>query len=202
MSSTSWTEADLARLFRDNGEARFARRIARAVVAARPIETTVALAEVVRDAIPAAARRTGGHPPGGSSRPCASPSTRSWRSCPDAIDAALAALVPGGRCAVISYHSGEDRIAKERFRLAVTGGCAVPPGLPCVCGAVPTVRLLTRGARRPTRPGDGRQPAGRERPPAGGRAPARAPTAGPSAATGRHAMTLPIAAQPTTRPDG
>jgi 16S rRNA (cytosine1402-N4)-methyltransferase len=61
----------------------------------------------------------------------------------------LHALVPGGRCVVISYHSGEDRIAKDRLRYAATGGCQCPPGLPCACGAVPSVRLLTRGALRP-----------------------------------------------------
>ena len=147
-----WSEAALARLFRDNGEPRFAHRIARAVVAARPIETTVAFSEVVRNAIPAAARRTGGHPSRRVFQAVRIAVNDELAILPDAIDSAIAALGPRGRCAVISYHSGEDRIAKERFRLAVTGGCECPPGLPCACGAVPTVRLLTRGARRPTQP--------------------------------------------------
>jgi 16S rRNA (cytosine1402-N4)-methyltransferase len=145
-----WSEADLARLFRDHGETRFASRIARAVVANRPIETTVALSEVVRRAIPAAARRTGGHPARRVFQAVRVAVNEELEILPDAIDAALAALRPGGRAAVISYHSGEDRIIKERFRLAVTGGCECPPGLPCGCGAVPLVRLVTRGARRPS----------------------------------------------------
>jgi 16S rRNA (cytosine1402-N4)-methyltransferase len=51
----------------------------------------------------------------------------------------------------LAYHSGEDRLIKSRFVLAATGGCTCPPGLPCVCGAVPEGRLLNRGARKPTR---------------------------------------------------
>src|SRR4029077_7351244 len=65
-----------------------------------------------------------------------------------ALDQAIEVLVPGGRCAVLAYHSGEDRIVKDRFRTAETGGCVCPPGLPCVCGAQPVVRLLRRGARK------------------------------------------------------
>jgi 16S rRNA (cytosine1402-N4)-methyltransferase len=120
------------------------------VVAARPIQTTVEFAEVVRDAIPAAVRRTGGHPARRVFQAVRIAVNDELAILPGAIDSAIAALRPGGRCVVISYHSGEDRIAKERFRVAVTGGCECPPGLPCGCGAVPTVRLLTRGARRPT----------------------------------------------------
>jgi 16S rRNA (cytosine1402-N4)-methyltransferase len=67
-----------------------------------------------------------------------------------ALDQAIEVLVPGGRCAVLAYHSGEDRIVKERFREAETGGCVCPPGLPCVCGAEPLVRLIRRGARKPS----------------------------------------------------
>jgi 16S rRNA (cytosine1402-N4)-methyltransferase len=146
----SWSEAELAELFRANGEARFARRIARAIVGARPLTDTVALAEVVRNAIPAAARRTGGHPARRVFQAVRIAVNQELEVLPAALDTAIQRLVPGGRCVVLSYHSGEDRIVKERFRVAATGGCVCPPGLPCVCGARPTVRLLTKGARRPT----------------------------------------------------
>jgi 16S rRNA (cytosine1402-N4)-methyltransferase len=146
----SWPESALTHLFRANGEPRFARRLAKAVVAARPIESTARLSEVVRDAIPAAARRTGGHPARRVFQAIRVAVNEELDILPGALDAALSALAPGGRCVVISYHSGEDRITKERFRLGATGGCQCPPGLPCVCGAVPTLRLLTRGAQRPS----------------------------------------------------
>jgi 16S rRNA (cytosine1402-N4)-methyltransferase len=145
-----WSERDLAELFRDHGEARFGTRIARAIVAARPLSTTAELAEVVRAAIPAPARRTGGHPARRVFQAVRVAVNEELDILPDAIDSALDRLQPAGRCVVLSYHSGEDRIVKERFRAAATGDCVCPPGLPCVCGAQPTVRLLTRGARKPT----------------------------------------------------
>jgi 16S rRNA (cytosine1402-N4)-methyltransferase len=145
-----WAEARLARLFREHGETRFAGRIAGRIVAARPISTTTELAGIVRDAIPAAARRTGGHPARRVFQALRVAVNDELDILPGALDAVIERLVPGGRCAVLAYHSGEDRIVKERFREAVTGGCVCPPGLPCVCGADPKVRLLTRGARRPS----------------------------------------------------
>jgi 16S rRNA (cytosine1402-N4)-methyltransferase len=143
-------EPELVRLLLANGEGRFARRIARAIVAARPLTTTVELAEVVKAAIPAAARRTGGHPARRAFQAVRIAVNDELALLPGALDAAIGRLAPGGRCVVLSYHSGEDRLVKERFVTASTGGCICPPGLPCVCGAVPTVRLLTRGSRRPT----------------------------------------------------
>jgi 16S rRNA (cytosine1402-N4)-methyltransferase len=145
-----WSADELARLFAANGEARFARRIARAIVAARPFATTTELAEVIRDAIPAAARRTGGHPARRVFQAIRIAVNQELAILPAAIDAALERLVVGGRCVVLSYHSGEDRIVKDRFLAAATGGCVCPPGLPCVCGAEPWARLLNRGARRPS----------------------------------------------------
>jgi len=146
-----WEENAIASLLRDNGESRFASRIARAIVAARPLSTTVELAETVRSAIPAAARRTGGHPARRVFQAIRIAVNEELDILPAALDAALSRLAPGGRCVVLAYHSGEDRIVKERFRMAATGGCVCPPGLPCVCGAEPEVRLLTRGARKPSR---------------------------------------------------
>jgi 16S rRNA (cytosine1402-N4)-methyltransferase len=145
-----WSVDELTRLFAENGEARFARRIARAIEASRPLTTTTELANVIRDAIPAAARRTGGHPARRVFQAIRIAVNEELAILPGAIDAVLPRLVVGGRCVVLSYHSGEDRIVKDRFLAAATGGCVCPPGLPCVCGATPWARLLNRGARRPS----------------------------------------------------
>jgi len=142
-------EADLTRLLVANGEGRLARRIARAVAAARPLPSTAALARVVADAVPAAARRRG-HPARRVFQALRIAVNEELEVLPVALDAALARLAPRGRCIVLSYHSGEDRLVKERFVAAATGGCTCPPGLPCVCGAEPSARLLNRGARRPS----------------------------------------------------
>ena len=122
---------------------------------------TAELAEIVRDGDPG-----GDPPPRRPSGPAHVPgdprsrSTPSSSSCRAALDAAIDATVPGGRIAVLSYHSGEDRIVKDRFRRA-TGVCDCPPDLPCVCGARQRMRLV-RGI--PRRPSDGR---------AGGQSPRR-----------------------------
>lgn len=142
-----WGEARLAALFAEHGEERFARRIARAVVAARPLFRTDVLAEVVAGALPAAVRRRG-HPARRVFQALRVAVNEELEQLPGAIDDAIAALAPGGRCVVLAYHSGEDRIVKERFRQAATGGCVCPPGLPCGCGARPLVRLLTRSSRQ------------------------------------------------------
>ena len=141
---------ELTRLFRESGETRFARRIAKAVIAARPVTTTGQLADVVRTAIPAATRRTGGHPARRVFQALRIEVNRELEILPHAIDTAIERLVSEGRLVVLAYHSGEDRIVKDRLRGAATGDCTCPPGLPCVCGAVPTVRLLNRGARKPS----------------------------------------------------
>ena len=146
----TYPEAELAAVLRDFGDERFAGRIARAVVAARPIASTVELAEIVRDAIPAAARRRGGHPAKRTFQAIRIEVNRELEILPGAIDQGIEVLAPGGRIAVLAYHSGEDRIVKDRLRQAETGGCTCPPNLPCVCGAVATVRLLKRGGWTPT----------------------------------------------------
>jgi 16S rRNA (cytosine1402-N4)-methyltransferase len=147
-----WSQRDLVALFAENGEGRFARRIVNAVIAARPISTTIQLAEIVRGAIPAAVRRTGGHPARRVFQALRVAVNEELEVLPGTIDAIVDRLTPGGRAAVLAYHSGEDRIVKDRFRAAATGGCICPPGLPCVCGAEPTARLVHRGARRPGAP--------------------------------------------------
>ena len=145
-----YEELDLASVIRRFGDERFARRIAAAIVAARPIETTTQLAEVVVTAIPAAARRTGGHPAKRTFQAIRIELNQELEVLPDAIDSAIEHTGVGGRVMVLSYHSGEDRIVKEHFRLAETGGCECPPELPCVCAAVQTVRTVRNVARRPS----------------------------------------------------
>jgi len=143
-------EDTLVELFADNGETRFARRIARAIIAARPITTTGQLADIVRQAIPAATRRTGGHPARRVFQAIRIAVNEELDQLHTGLDAALGLLRPGGRCVVISYHSGEDRLVKTTFTSAATDDCHCPPGLPCVCGADPQFRLVNRGSRRPT----------------------------------------------------
>jgi 16S rRNA (cytosine1402-N4)-methyltransferase len=140
----------LAELIARYGGERFSARVARAIIAARPLATTAELAGVVRDAIPAAARRTGGHPARRTFQGIRMEVNAELAVIPRALDQALDLLVPGGRLAVLAYHSGEDRLVKQMFTTAVTGGCTCPPGLPCVCGAEPAVRLLWRGVHKPS----------------------------------------------------
>ncbi|MCX6521817.1 MAG: 16S rRNA (cytosine(1402)-N(4))-methyltransferase RsmH [Actinobacteria bacterium] len=137
-----YDESQLAQALRRHGDERFATRIARAIVAARPVETTTQLAEIVVAAIPAAARRTGGHPAKRTFQAIRIELNRELEVLPAALDLAIERTVEGGRIAVLSYHSGEDRIVKQRMRFAETGGCVCPPELPCVCDAVQTVRVV------------------------------------------------------------
>lgn len=146
----TYSEAELTRVLSDYGDERFARRIARSIIAARPVATTGALVEVVRAAIPAALRRTGGHPAKRTFQALRIEVNRELAILPGAIDAAISATTPGGRVAVLSYHSGEDRIVKERFRHATTGGCTCPSGYPCVCGAVAKARIVRPEKRVPS----------------------------------------------------
>jgi 16S rRNA (cytosine1402-N4)-methyltransferase len=145
-----YTEQELSRVLFEYGDERFAPRIARAIVAHRPIESTSELSQIIVTAIPAAARRTGGHPAKRSFQAIRIAVNHELEVLPAALDAAIEATAVGGRIAVLSYHSGEDRIVKERFRSAETGDCTCPPGLPCVCGAVRTVRLVRRVPKTPT----------------------------------------------------
>jgi 16S rRNA (cytosine1402-N4)-methyltransferase len=114
------------------------------------LHTTTELAAVVRDAIPAPARRRGGHPARRTFQALRIAVNDERDALPVALDHVIDRLLPGGRCVVISYHSGEDRIVKERFRNAATGGCTCPPGMPCTCGATPLVRELRPLKRRPS----------------------------------------------------
>lgn len=143
----TYNEADLTRILRVYGDERFASRIARRIVERRskaPVETTLQLVEIVKEAIPAAARRHGGHP----ARKTFQALRIEVNHELDVLDRGLRAAVcwanPGGRICVISYHSLEDRIVKHVFS-ELSQGCTCPPDLPvCVCGHVPIVDVRTR----------------------------------------------------------
>ena len=154
----SSTPAELRHVISKYGDERFADRIARAIVAKRPVLTTGQLAQIVTDAIPAATRRTGGHPAKRTFQALRIEVNDELRVLAPAIDAAIDVLGPGGRVVVLSYHSGEDRIVKDRFRFAETGGCSCPSDLPCVCGALPRGRMVRRGVLRATEAEKARNP--------------------------------------------
>jgi len=145
----TYPEARLTALFRENGESRYAGRIAHAIVTGRPFEDTFSLAETVRDAIPAPARRRGGHPAKRVFQAIRIEVNGELDLLASALTSSLDLLAVGGRIAVLSYHSGEDRIVKSTLVEAATGGCTCPPGLPCMCGADPQFRLVFRGSRTP-----------------------------------------------------
>ena len=145
-----YTEADLARILSVYGDERFASRIARAIVRARekaPIATTLELADIVSAAIPAAARRTGGHPARRSFQAIRIEVNHELDALEEGLRAAIRWALPGGRIVVISYHSLEDRITSHVFS-ELSRGCTCPPDFPvCVCGNVPIVKVLTRKPR-------------------------------------------------------
>jgi 16S rRNA (cytosine1402-N4)-methyltransferase len=148
-----WDDRELATIFRRYGEERFARQIAQAIVrrrGERPFERTGDLVEVVKAAIPAPRRFGDGHPAKRVFQALRIAVNEELESLERALPAALAMLRPGGRLAVISFHSLEDRIVK-RFFASQAKGCVCPPDLPiCVCGREPTLRLVTRKAVRPS----------------------------------------------------
>jgi 16S rRNA (cytosine1402-N4)-methyltransferase len=143
--------ADLARVLRDFGEERFARRIADAVVRERaraPITSTQRLSAIVKEAIPAATRRTGGNPAKRTFQALRIEVNDELGTLRRALPAALGVLAVGGRVVVLAYHSLEDRIVKRE--LAGVSTDQAPPGLPLPAGAsTAQFRLLTRGAERP-----------------------------------------------------
>ncbi len=145
----TYAAGDLARVLREYGEERFAGRIAAAVVRARPVTSSARLAELVRDAIPAAARRTGGNPAKRTFQALRIEVNRELDALSGALPAAIDAIRVGGRVVVLSYHSLEDRIVKRAFAAGATD--ATPAGLPVpLPSAAPVLRVLTRGAEPPT----------------------------------------------------
>jgi 16S rRNA (cytosine1402-N4)-methyltransferase len=145
-------ERELTRIFKEYGEERYARQIVRAILRRRrehPIERTAELVEIIRAAIPAPARFGDGHPAKRVFQALRIAVNDELGSLEHALPAALQMLRPGGRLAVISFHSLEDRIVK-RFLRAEEKGCTCPPDFPiCVCGHEPALRALSR---RPVKP--------------------------------------------------
>ena len=112
----SYDLEQLTHVLRNNADERFAYRISKAIIAARPITDTVQLAEIIAGAIPAPARRTGGHPAKRSFQAIRIEVNKELDILPSALNEAIRATSPGGRIAVLSYHSGEDRIVKQAFK--------------------------------------------------------------------------------------
>ena len=137
-------EAELAGVIWRFGEERASRRIARAIVAARPLATTRQLADVVARVVRPERGRRPIHPATRTFQALRIAVNDELTAVERAVPQAVEQLAPGGRLAVISFHSLEDRIVKHALRAAATG-CSCPPELPtCVCGGRPTVRLVTR----------------------------------------------------------
>ena len=145
-----WPQERLAAILRDFGEERHARAIAREIAARRPLETTGELAEAVRAAVPPAYRFGRGHPAKRTFQAIRIAVNDELGSLDRGLPAAWALLREGGRLAVISFHSLEDRRAK-RFLADRARGCVCPPELPvCVCGGRPEAELLNRRVISPS----------------------------------------------------
>lgn len=149
----TYPEDEIARIIREFGEERWASRIAAFVVAARgrrPLVTAADLVEAIKAAVPAAARRGGGHPARRTFQALRMVVNRELESIEEGVRAAVRWLAPGGRIVVISYHSLEDRLVKGLFA-EYAQGCVCPPGLPvCRCGRSPVLRVVTKRPVVPT----------------------------------------------------
>lgn len=143
----TYSENELCRIIRDYGEDRFARNIAKHIVRERekePIKTTGRLSEIIRAAIPAKVRATGGHPSKRTFQAIRIELNRELAVLEESIDTMIDLLNPAGRLSIITFHSLEDRIVKNRFRLN-ENPCTCPPDFPvCVCGKTSKGRVITK----------------------------------------------------------
>lgn len=149
----TYNAADLTRIIRTYSDEKWASRIADFAVRARqtaPIETSEQLVDVIKAAIPASARRAGGHPAKRTFQALRIEVNGELDVLRSGLDAAIRWLNPGGRLVVISYHSLEDRIVKETFA-KFANRCTCPPDLPaCMCGKQPILDIVTRKPVLPT----------------------------------------------------
>ena len=143
----TWPQEELKRILYDYGEERYAPRIAAAICSRRenqPIETTLELVDVIRGAMPAAALREKQHPAKRSFQAIRIAVNDELGSVEKVMADAIPCLNPGGRLAIITFHSLEDRIVKNGMS-AASKGCTCPPNFPvCVCGKKPQVKLVNR----------------------------------------------------------
>ena len=150
----TWSEQEIARVLFQYGEEKFSRRIAKRIVDKRsvsPIENTGELAEIIKEAIPAATRRTGGHPAKRSFQGLRIAVNDELGAFEEGLHAAVRCLAPEGRVSVITFHSLEDRICKQILG-SYLKKCTCPPDFPfCVCGGEGTVKLINR---KPLMPSD------------------------------------------------
>jgi len=151
VNNLSWQE--LAQIISRYGEDRNARSIAKGIVKARsqkPIQTTLELAEIIKESVPAAVRREQGHPARKTFQALRIEVNGELDRLSQGLDAAFFILKPGGRLAVITFHSLEDRIVKQRMASWCTG-CTCPPDFPvCVCGKKPKAELLYKKGLAPS----------------------------------------------------
>ena len=141
----SLSERELERIIRTNGEEKFSRSIARAIVRERqkkPVETTLELVEIIKSAMPEAAKRNPGHPARRTFQALRIEVNGELDRLESSLEEMFSSLCVGGRLSVITFHSLEDRIVKRKFASLCTG-CTCPPSFPvCVCGKTPRGRLV------------------------------------------------------------
>ncbi|GIO65546.1 16S rRNA (cytosine(1402)-N(4))-methyltransferase RsmH [Paenibacillus cookii] len=149
-----WPEQEIARVLYRYGEEKFSRRIAKFIIEHRkeaPIQTTGQLVDIIKEGIPAAARRTGGHPAKRSFQALRIAVNDELGAFEESLHQAVRCLAPGGRVSVITFHSLEDRICKQIFN-GYVGKCTCPPDFPmCVCGGKGELKLVNR---KPIVPGE------------------------------------------------
>ena len=148
-----YSEMDLYRIIRDYGEDKFAKNIAKHIVNERqkkPITTAGELSEIIRESIPMKVQKTGGNPAKRTFQAIRIELNRELDVLEDSIDTMIERLAPGGRLSIITFHSLEDRIVKNRFR-TTENPCICPPDFPvCVCGRKSRGRVITRKPILPT----------------------------------------------------